>query len=108
MPPNITMFSLISRNYFTNFGKNQEAIRPQLELVFSFEKFFIGVDLNYFVGSIRVGFYGEHEGFRYNSKNQEKEDILNFVLAYNLIILNILGRKRASNLLSFNNGQPCM
>jgi hypothetical protein len=47
-----------------------------------------------------------HEGYKYKSKNQEREDILNFSLAYILIITNIFFRKRASNLLNFNDDQP--
>jgi hypothetical protein len=46
-------------------------------------------------------------GFRYGSRNQEGDGILNFVLAYNLIIANILFRKRVSHLVTFSNGQHC-
>jgi hypothetical protein len=42
------------------------------------EKLFIGGDLNGHVGSTRVGFDGVHEGFGYESRNQEGEGILNF------------------------------
>jgi hypothetical protein len=53
---------------------------------------FIGGDLNGHVGSIRVGFDGVHEGFGYESRNQEGESILNFALAYDLIVANTLFR----------------
>jgi hypothetical protein len=56
------------------------------------EKFFIG-DLNGHVSSTRVGFDGVHGGFGYGSRNQEGESILNFVLAYDLIVANTLFRK---------------
>jgi hypothetical protein len=55
-----------------------------------FEKLFIGGDLNEHVGSTRVGFNGAHGGFRYGSRNQEGEGILNFTLAYDLIVVNTL------------------
>jgi hypothetical protein len=57
------------------------------------EKLFIGGDLNGHVGSTRVGFDGVHESFGYWSRNQEGEGILNFALAYDLFIANILFRK---------------
>jgi exonuclease III len=60
------------------------------------EKLFIG-DLNRHVGSTRVGFEGDHWGFRYRSRNQEREGILNFVLAYDLIVANTLFRKSLSS-----------
>jgi hypothetical protein len=69
-----------------------------------FEKLFIGGDLNKHLGSIRVGFDGVHEGFGYRSRNQEGEDILNFVLSYDLIVANTLFRKRVSHLVTFSSG----
>jgi hypothetical protein len=70
------------------------------------EKLFIG-DLNGHVGSTRVGFDGVHGGFRYGSRNQEGEGILNFALAYDLIIVNTLFKKRVSHLVTFSSGQHC-
>jgi exonuclease III len=57
------------------------------------EKLFIGGDLNGHVGSTRVCFDGVHGGIGYGSRNQEGEGILNFALAYDLIIANTLFRK---------------
>jgi hypothetical protein len=71
------------------------------------KKLFIGEDLNGHVGSTRVGFDGVHGGFGYGSRNQEGEDILNFVLAYDLIVANTLFRKRDSHLVTFSSGQHC-
>jgi hypothetical protein len=68
------------------------------------EKLFIGGDLNEHVGSTRVGFEGAHGGFGYGSRNQEGEDILNFALAYDLIVANTLFRKRVSHLVTFSSG----
>jgi hypothetical protein len=70
------------------------------------EKLFIG-DLNGHVGSTRVGFDGVHGGFGYESRNQEGEGILNFTLAYDLIVANTLFRKRVSHLVTFSSGQHC-
>jgi hypothetical protein len=56
------------------------------------EKLFIG-NLNGHVGSTGVGFDGEHGGFGHGSKNQEEEGILNFTLAYDLIVANTIFRK---------------
>jgi hypothetical protein len=71
------------------------------------EKLFIGGDLNGHVGSTRVGFDGVHAGFGYGSRNQEGEGILNFALAYDLFVINILFRKRVSHLVTFSSGQHC-
>jgi hypothetical protein len=71
------------------------------------EKLFIGGELNGHVGSTRVGFDGVYGGFGYGSRNQERKSILNFVLAYDLIIANTLFRKRISHLVTFSSGQHC-
>jgi hypothetical protein len=69
------------------------------------KKLFIGGHLNGHVGSTRVGFDGVHGSFRHGSRNQEGEGILNFALAYDLIIANTLFRKRVSHLVTFSSGQ---
>jgi hypothetical protein len=69
------------------------------------EKLFI--DLNGHVGSTRVGFDGVHGGFGCGSRNQEGKGILNFALAYDLIVANTLFRKRVSHLVIFSSGQHC-
>jgi hypothetical protein len=71
------------------------------------EKLFIGGDLNGHVGSTRVGFDGVYRDFGYGSRNQEVESILNFALAYDLIVTNTLFRKRVSHLVTFSSGQHC-
>jgi hypothetical protein len=71
------------------------------------EKLFIGGDFNGHVGSTRVCFDRVHGGFRYGSRNQEGECILNFALAYDLIIANTIFRKRVSHLVTFSSGQYC-
>jgi hypothetical protein len=71
------------------------------------EKLFIREDLNEHVGSTRVDFDGVHGSFGYGSRNQEGEDILNFALAYDLIVANTLFRKRVSHLVIFSSGQHC-
>jgi hypothetical protein len=71
------------------------------------EKCFIGGDLNGHVGSTRVGFEGVHGGFGYGSRNQEGEGILNFDIAYDLIVANTLFRKTVSHLVTFSSGQHC-
>nr|AWA44767.1 hypothetical protein SO140N16_000001 [Saccharum officinarum] len=69
------------------------------------EKLFIGGDLNGHVGATNVGFERVHGGFGYGSRNQEGEDVLNFALAYDLLIANTLFRKRESHLVTFRSGQ---
>jgi hypothetical protein len=71
------------------------------------EKLFIGEDLNGHVGSSRVGFDGVRGGFRYGSRNQEGDGILNFALAYDSIVANTFFRKRVSHLVTFSNSHHC-
>jgi hypothetical protein len=71
------------------------------------EKLFLGGDLNGHVDSTKVGFDRVHRGFGYGSRNQEWEGILNFSLAYDLIVANTLFRKRVSHLVTFSSSQHC-
>jgi hypothetical protein len=71
------------------------------------KKLFIGGDLNVHVDYTRVDFDVIHGDFGYGCRNQEGEDILNFALAYDLIIPNTLFRKRVSHLITFISDQHC-
>ena len=42
-----------------------------------------------------------HGGFGYGSRSQEGEDVLNFALAYDLLIANTVFKKRESHLVTF-------
>jgi hypothetical protein len=84
----------LNENVKMQFWKELDAFVSSVSIS---EKLFIGGDLNGHVDSTRVGFYGVHEGFVYESRNQEGEDILNFILVYDLIVANILFRKRVSS-----------
>jgi hypothetical protein len=107
------VFNVISP-YTPQIGLNESIKRhfwEQLDALVSsvpiYEKLFIGGDLNVHVCSTRVGFDGVHGGFGYGSRNQEGEGILNFALAYDLFITNILFRKRVSHIVTFSSGQHC-
>ena len=65
-------------------------------------KLFIG-DLNDHVGSTNAGYELAYGGFGYGSRNQG-ENILDFVVAYKLVIANTFFRKRDSHLVTFRNG----
>jgi hypothetical protein len=69
------------------------------------EKLFIGGYLNGHVGAMNAGFERVHGGFGYGARNQEGEDVLNFALAYDLLIASTLFRKRESHLVTFQSGQ---
>jgi hypothetical protein len=68
------------------------------------EKLFIGEDLNGHVGSTNAGYELAHAGFGYGSRNQEGENILDFVVPYNLVIAITFFRKRDSHLVTFSSG----
>jgi hypothetical protein len=65
------------------------------------EKLFIGGDLNDHVGSTNAVCELAHGGSRYGSRNQG-DDILDLVVAYNLVIANTFFRKRYSHLMTFS------
>jgi hypothetical protein len=60
----------------------------------SSEKLFIGGDLNGHVGTTSVGF-------------EEGEEVLDFTVAFDLMIANTFFRKRESHLVTFSSGQHC-
>jgi hypothetical protein len=117
---NIIMIKLIFRDLILNIIN---AYAPQVDLsddvkrrfwkdledmirgVSSSEKLFIRGDLNGHVGTARGGFERVHEGFEYGEQNQEGEEILNFSIAYDLIVANTFFRKKISHLITFNNDQ---
>jgi RNA recognition motif. (a.k.a. RRM, RBD, or RNP domain) len=69
------------------------------------EKLFIGGNFNGHIGTTNGGFKRVHGGFGYGNRNQEREDVLNFVVAYDLMIVNIFFRKKQSHLITLCNGQ---
>jgi hypothetical protein len=71
----------------------------------SSKKLFIRGDLNGHVGTARGGFEMVHWGFGYDEQNQEGEEILNFDIAYDLMVANTFFRKKKSHLITFNSGQ---
>jgi hypothetical protein len=107
------IFNVISA-YAPQIGLNEsvkmqfwEELDALVSSVPNSKKLFIGGDLNRHVGSSRVGFDVVHGGFGYGSRNQEGEGILNFALAYDLIVANTLFRKSVSHLVTFSSGQHC-
>jgi hypothetical protein len=94
----------LNKSVKMQFWKELDALVSSVSIS---EKLFIGGDLNGHVDSIRVCFDGVHGDFGYGSRNQEGEGILNFVLAYDLIVANTLFRKRVSHLVTFSSGQYC-
>jgi hypothetical protein len=70
----------------------------------SSEKLFIGEDLNGHVGSTCAGFEVAPGGFGYGSRNREGEDVLDFAMAFDLMIANTFFRKRESHLVTYRSG----
>ena len=69
------------------------------------EKLFIGGDLNGHVGTTNLGFEVVHGVFGFADRNQEGKDILDFDVAYDLLVANTLFRKRLSHLVTFSSAQ---
>jgi hypothetical protein len=75
-----------------------EDLENMIRGVLSSEKLFIGGDLNGHVGTVRGGFERVHGGFGYVEQNQEGEDILNFAIAYDLMVANTFFRKKKNRI----------
>ena len=60
----------------------------------SSSELFIGGDLNGFIGTSSAGFEAVHGGFGYGSRNQEGEEVLDFAIAFDLMIANTFFCKR--------------
>ena len=71
----------------------------------SSEKLFIEGDRNGPVCTSSAGFEAVHGGFGYGSRNQEGEEVLDFAIAFDLMIANTFFRKRQSHLVTFSSGQ---
>jgi exonuclease III len=80
-------------------------LKDMVKWVPSSVKLFIGGDFNGHVGTVRGRFERVNEGFGYDEQNQEREDILNFAIAYDLMIANTFFRKKKSHLITFSSGQ---
>ena len=77
----------------------------RLELYLVVRSFCIEADLNGHVGTTSVGFKAVHGGFGYGSRNQEGEEVLDFVVAFDRMIANTFFKKRESHLVTFSSGQ---
>jgi len=62
-------------------------------------------DLNGHIGPTSVGFGAVHGGFGYGSRNREGQEVLDFTVAFDLMIANTFFRKRESHLVTFHSGQ---
>jgi hypothetical protein len=80
-----------------------EDLNDMVRGVPSGEKLFIG-GLNGHVDTVRGGFEMVHGGFGYVEQNQEGENILNFAIAYDLMVANTFFRKKKSHLITFSSG----
>jgi exonuclease III len=88
--PQIGLDMSAKRQFWEDF---EDVVRS----VLTDEKFFIGGYLNGHVGTTNIGFEGAHGGFGFGDRNQEGKDILNFAVAYDLLVANIFYRKRQSH-----------
>ncbi|XP_058217647.1 uncharacterized protein LOC131328767 [Rhododendron vialii] len=68
------------------------------------EKLFIGNDFNGHVGMHKQGYEKVHGGFGFGDLNEGGRRILNFAVAFDLIVGNTLYRKRDEHLITFKSG----
>ena len=68
------------------------------------EHIFIGRDINGHVGKDRGGYEMVHSGHGFVDINDYGEAILDFAVAYDLIVANTFFRKRDEHLITFKSG----
>ncbi|KAJ0557790.1 putative SWR1-complex protein 5/Craniofacial development protein [Helianthus annuus] len=68
------------------------------------EKIFIGGDFNGHIGKDSDGFELVHGGFGFGNRNEPGKDLLDFVAAHGLGIINSFFTKRESHLITFSSG----
>ena len=68
------------------------------------EHVFIGRDFNDHVGKNRGGYEMVHGGHGFGDRNYSREAIIDFVVAYDLIVTNNFFRKRDEHLITFKSG----
>jgi hypothetical protein len=71
-----------------------ENLEDMVRKVSSSQKFFIRGDFNGHVVTARWVFERIHDSFEYDKHNQEREQILNLAIAYDLMVGNTLFRKK--------------
>src|ERR1041384_3289779 len=69
------------------------------------QQIFIGGDLNGHVGKDNNGYGKVHGGFGFGTRNEEGKSILDFVVAYDLVLANTCFKKRESHLITFKSGR---
>ncbi|MCX8789090.1 exonuclease/endonuclease/phosphatase family protein [Vibrio parahaemolyticus] len=68
------------------------------------EKNFIGGDLNGHVGKINNGYERNHGGFGFGNRNEEGSSILDFSIAWDLLLANTYFKKREEHLITYKSG----
>ena len=68
------------------------------------EKFFLGGDLNRHVGKDNRGYERVHGGHEFGEKNELEDTILDFALAFDLVIANTCFKKREGHLITYKSG----
>jgi Reverse transcriptase (RNA-dependent DNA polymerase). len=68
------------------------------------EKLYIGGDFNGHVGGDRVGYEMVHGGHGFGDRNASGESILEFAIAFDLVLANTYYKKRDEHLITFKSG----
>ena len=68
------------------------------------EKLFIGGDFNGHIGVDAEGYDTAHGGFGFGERNNEGVSVLDFEVAYELLVVNSLFKKKEDHLVTFKSG----
>ena len=68
------------------------------------EKLFIGGDFNGHIGGDSSGYESAHGGFDFGVRNSGGVVVLDFSIAYDLLVVNSLSKKKEDHLVTFKSG----
>ena len=68
------------------------------------EKFFIGGDFNGHIGVDSDGYDAAHRGFSFGERNNGGVSVLDFAVAYELLVVNSFFKKKEDHLVTFKSG----
>ena len=84
-------------NELRHFWKNIDEVIQEIP---QREKIYIEGDFNRYIGKKRDGYKMIHGGYRFGDRNKASLSILDFVVAYNLILANTYFKKRNEYLIT--------
>ncbi|XP_057530041.1 uncharacterized protein LOC130808607 [Amaranthus tricolor] len=95
--PQVGLDEQVKYKFWGNLGELMRTIPED-------EKVFLGGDFNRHIGRDAGNYNSIHEGFDLGARNENGENLLEFVLAKELVIANSIFRKKEEHLITYKSG----